>query len=78
MISNEPLQRTLHDGAYLIAQHLEDERELILVIPGDAAYKRYGQIFATIAREVEGGEIVEGVVDQLANTLVVEMAMDEL
>ena len=78
MIGDETLKRTLHDGAYLIALHLENERELLLIMPGDAAYKRHGQIFATIAREVVVDKIAKRIVDQLADALVVEMTMDEL
>ena len=78
MIFNQALKWTLHDDAYLIAQHLENELELLLVIPGYAAHKRYGKVFTAITRQMVVGEIVKGAINQLANALVAEMTINEL
>jgi len=78
MICHKALKGALHDGANLIPLHLDDELELLLIIPGNAAYKRHGEVATTIACKVVAGKIVEGGIDQLADALVVEMTMDEL
>ena len=49
MISHKALKWALHDGTNLVALHLEDQRELLLIIPGDTAYKRHRKVSTTIA-----------------------------
>ena len=78
MISHKALKRTLHDGTNLVALHLEDQRELLLIIPGDTAYKRHWKVATAIAGKVIAAEVVEGGIHQLADTLIVEVTMDEL
>ena len=78
MISHKALKWTLHDGTNLVALHLEDQRELLLIIPGDTAYKRHWKVATAIAGKVVAAEIVEGGIHQLADTLIVEVTMDEL
>ena len=57
---------------------LDYELQLLLIVIGYAAHKRQWQVATTIARDVIVDEIAEGVVDQLADALLVEVAMDEL
>lgn len=78
MISHKALKRTLHDGTDLVALHLEDQRELLLIIPGDTADKRHRKVATAIAREVIAAEVVEGGIHQLADALIVEVTIDEL
>lgn len=78
MISHKALKRALHDGANLVVLHLEDELELLLIIPGYAAYERHRKVATTIAGKVVTAEIVKGGVDQLAYALIVEVTMNEL
>ena len=78
MISHKTLKWALHDGTNLVALHLEDQRELLLIIPGDTAYKRHWKVATAIAGKVVAAEVVEGGIHQLADTLIVEVTMDEL
>lgn len=78
MISHKALKRALHDGANLILMHLENQRELLLIIPGDTADKRHRKVATTIAGKVVAAEVVEGGIHQLADALIVEVTMDEL
>lgn len=78
MISHKALKWALHDGTNLVALHLEDQRELLLIIPGDTAHKRHWKVATAIAGKVIAAEIVEGGIHQLADTLIVEVTMDEL
>ena len=78
MISHKTLKRTLHDGANLVALHLEYKRKLLLIIPSYAAYKRHRKVATAIAGKVVAAEIVEGGIHQLADTLIVEVTIDEL
>ena len=78
MICHKALKGALHDGANLIPLHLEDKLELLLIIPGYAAYERHRKVATAIAREVIVAEIVKGGVDQLAYALIVEVTMNEL
>ena len=78
MISHKALKRALHDGANLVVLHLEDELELLLIMPGYAAHERQWKVVTTIARHVVVDEIVEGIIYYLSDALLVEVAMDEL
>ena len=78
MICHKALKGALHDGANLILLHLENQRELLLIIPGDTADKRHRKVATTIAGKVVAAEVVEGGIHQLADTLIVEVTMDEL
>lgn len=78
MISHKALKWALHDGTNLVALHLEDQRELLLIIPGDTAYKRHWKVATAIAGKVIAAEVVEGGIHQLADALIIEVTMDEL
>ena len=78
MISHKALKWALHDGTNLVALHLENQRELLLIIPGYAAHERHWKVATAIAGKVVAAEIVEGGIHQLADTLIVEVTMDEL
>ena len=78
MISHKALKWALHDGTNLVALHLEDQRELLLIIPGDTAHERHRKVATTIAGKVVAAEVVEGGIHQLADALIVEVTMDEL
>ena len=78
MICHKALKWALHDGTNLVALHLEDQRELLLIIPGDTAYKRHRKVATAIAGKVIAAEIVEGGIHQLADALIVEVTIDEL
>ena len=78
MICHKALKWALHDGTDLVALHLENQRELLLIIPGDTAYKRHWKVATAIAGKVIAAEVVEGGIHQLADTLIVEVTIDEL
>ena len=78
MICHKALKWALHDGTDLVALHLENQRELLLIIPGDTADKRHRKVATAIAGKVVAAEVVEGGIHQLAYALIVEVTMNEL
>ena len=78
METKQTLDGALHNSTKTEALSLCRLLELGQVVPGDAAHKTDGQIRTTIGYYILLEELIEIADDELADGLIVEMAVDEL
>ena len=74
---SQSFQWTLHDVAKQEALVVGRHRQLFLEVPGHAADERHGQVTPTIRHDVSAEEVAEAVDDQAADSLVVQVVVDE-